>query len=189
MLPSLPRMPTRLLVLLLVLGANACRTAPGGGDVQAGRVGEPLEFERLMVGSVFGVGSGFDSDGLSFRIEAFGEGLGNAEIAGALAPQAGSAKSLRLAHASLRCADGAASGLEFDYIDNGAGVAIEIGGERRSAADLIALDGATLGAVAVAVSESSTAGVRRGHVSLKGPIEGFAIAGADLQLADLRLAR
>jgi len=187
MLPSPLRMPTKILVLLLALGA--CRATSAEGDGPAGRPGEPLEFERLMIGSVYGVGSGFESDGLSFQVEAFGDGLGNAEVASSAAPQAGSSKSLRLAHASLRCADGAAMGLEFDYVDNGAGVAIEVGGERRSAADLIALDGATLGAVAIAVSESSTAGVRRGHMILKGKIEGFAIGGTDLLLEDLRLAR
>ena len=189
MLFSLPRMPTKFFVLLLFCGAFGCRATPQGGSSTSGRPGEPLEFERLMVGSVYGVGSGFESDGLSFKVEPFGSSLGNAEVSGGAGSDSKPIKSLRLAHATLRWDGRSASGLEFDFIDNGSGIAIEVGGERRSAADLIALDGATLGAVSVAVSESNTAGVRSGHLSLTGPIDAFAISGTDLLLADLRLSR
>ena len=187
------RTQTKVLVLIFASLAAACGTP--GAATSDGRRGEPLEFERLQVGSVYGIGSHFSSDGISFAVESFGEGLGNAEIstleAQALPPKQKqpSAKTLRLSHATLRCRGRSTNLLEFDFVDNGGSIALEFAGKKRSAADFIALDGAQIGALRIAVSETSTAGVRRGRVSVVGAIDKFAIAGADLELADLRLSR
>lgn len=185
-----PGTPTKLFVLFPLLLLCACRANSPRSAATPGRAGEPLELERLMVGSVFGVGSGFESDGLKFRVDALGEGSGNAQVVGAAATSKGAGpKSLRLAHASLHVAGLKTSALEFDFQDNGARVALEIGGESRAVADFIELNGSTIGGVAVAVTESNTAGERWGHVSLSGPIRELAISGSDLVLADLRRAK
>jgi hypothetical protein len=189
-----PRSLTKSLALLAILCATACQAGAPGSAHSAGRAGEALQFERLMVGSVFGIGSHFESDGRSFTVESFGEGLGNAEVVN-LAPrtqakeQAPAVKALRLAHAKLRISGKKASGVEFDFLESGAQVAIEVAGIRRSAEDFIALDGARLGEVTVSVSESNTAGRRSGHLRLSGPISEMAISGTDLVLVDLRIAR
>jgi hypothetical protein len=81
-----PRSLTKSLALLAILCATACQAGAPGSAHSAGRAGEALQFERLMVGSVFGIGSHFESDGRSFTVESFGEGLGNAEVVN-LAPR------------------------------------------------------------------------------------------------------
>jgi hypothetical protein len=158
------------------------------------RRGDPLELERLQVGSVYGIGSHFKSDGLEFSVVGFGEGLGNTEISMADAglhakKPKDAAKTLHVSHAMLRCQGRHSSLLEFDFVDSGGAVALEFGGEKRSAANFIDLDGAQLGTSKISVRESSTAGVRSGRVSVSGAIDKFAIAGADLEIVDLRLSR
>src|SRR5688500_3117251 len=107
------------LVVLLALLAGGCRAGGGGGSRAAD--GQPLQLERLMVGSVYGVGSSFESDGLRFSVEAFGAAQGNAEIAAAEAsapspgakPKKDPSKGLHLAHATLRCEGRKVALLEF----------------------------------------------------------------------------
>ncbi|HTF89363.1 MAG TPA: hypothetical protein VK843_13205 [Planctomycetota bacterium] len=188
-------MQTKVLVLILASLAVGCSAVGGRSVSKDGRPGEPLELERLQVGSVYGVGSRFSSDGLEFAVDGFGEGLGNTEIGSSADPktsakqQKEAAKTMRLSHAILRCRGRHTSRLEFDYVDHGGAVALEIAGENRAAADFITLDGAQFQGVQVSVAESSTAGVRRGRVLVTGAIDRFAIAGADLELADVRLVR
>lgn len=180
---------TKFIVLLLGSLACSCSANSDGGSKSAGRGGDPLGLERVMIGSVYGVGSRFESDGLQFAVEALGDVEGNVQIGPAQGQASPGAKSLQLSHATLRCQGRSASFLAFDFIDGGGQVSLEIEGERRSAADLIALDGAKLGGALVAVSESNTAGVRRGHVSLSGTIDRFAIGGTELVLLDLRISQ
>jgi hypothetical protein len=79
--------------------------------------------------------------------------------------------------------------LEFDFVDNGGPIALEIAGETRTAEDFISLDGVRLGSARIAVTEANTAGVHHGRVVVSGALGKFAIGGADLELADLRLSR
>ena len=186
---------TKLVVLLLLTSTSGCRTAGSAGDAAEALRGEPLEFERLQVGSVYGIGSRFESDDLKFVVDGFGEGLGNAEVARAVEAASGKpskdagAKTLRLSHATLRCQAPGVKHLEFDFVDNGGPVALEIAGVVRAVANFIQLDGVQMGSVRIAVSESSTAGIRHGRVVLRGALSKFAIAGAELEVADLRLSR
>lgn len=189
------RARTKILVLILATLAAGC-SSPGGRAASAdGPRGDPLVLERLQVGSIYGNGSHFSSDGIDFSVEGFGEGLGNTEISSLADPKAGAkeraqaAKTLRISSATLRFRGRRSSGIEFDFVDDGRFIALEIGGVKRSAADFIALDGTVIGTVRIAVKEANTAGVRRGHVRLSGSIDKFAIAGSDLELVDLRLSR
>jgi len=201
----------RSAAVLLAALALGCQAGRSGNSSADGR-GAQLVFERLQIGSVYGIGSRFESDDLEFAVEGFGQGLGNVEIAEA-SPAPGTpaargasatrsetasakreekeergAKAIRLAHATLRCAGAEADRLEFDFVDHCGPVALEIAGSRRGAEDFVQLDGAEQAGVTIAVRESSTAGVRHGRVTLTGRIAGFAISGADLEVADLRLA-
>lgn len=191
---------TKVVVLLLISLTGGCRTAgsDGDGDGSAAaqqRRGEPLQLERLQIGSVYGIGSRFESDDLKFVVEGFGAGLGNAEVgrvaeAAAQKPaKTAAAKTLLLSHATLRCSASKISHLEFDFIDNGGPIALEISGETRRAADFIELDRLHFGAAQVAVTEANTAGVLRGRVVVTGALSKFAISGADLELVDVRLER
>jgi hypothetical protein len=187
---------TKVVVLLLVSLASGCRSAEKRSEPTEARRGEPLILERLQVGSVYGIGSHFESDRIEFAVEGFGEGLGNAEVsraAEAAAPKsskkAQAAKTLRLSHATLRCRGRGVNHLEFDFIDSGGPVALEIAGETRKAADFIELDGARLGSVRIAVTEANTAGIRHGRVVVSGATAKFAISGSDLEVVDLRLSR
>ncbi len=188
---------TKVVVLLLISLTGGCRTAGSDGDGSAAaqqRRGEPLQLKRLQIGSVYGIGSRFESDDLKFVVEGFGAGLGNAEV-GRVAEAAqkpaktAAAKTLLLSHATLRCSASKISHLEFDFIDNGGPIALEIAGETRRAADFIELDGLHFGAAQVAVTEANTAGVLRGRVVVTGALSKFAISGADLELVDVRLER
>lgn len=192
----MPSLRTKFIVALAAF-ATACN-ALGGGSSAPGRRGDPLELERLQFGSVYGIGSRFESDGLRFTVEGFGEGLGNAEVghagaaakpakAGAKSAGEDAGKSILLSHALLRCTGRSATHLEFDFVDRGGPVALEIAGTRKDAADFIALDGVQLGNVRLAVQQSSTAGVRSGRVSAEGKLDQFAIGGAELELVDVRL--
>ncbi|HUR28528.1 MAG TPA: hypothetical protein VM509_10100 [Planctomycetota bacterium] len=191
---TVTRSITKSLVAMLALLAASCNSTGRAELAQDGRRGEPLELERLQIGSVYGVGSRFASDGIEFAVESFGEGPGNAEIstekvkATAKKDEGERAKHLLLSHATLRCDGRRTDGLEFDYVDKGGPIALEIGGEKRGADDFIALDGASLGGARIEVSESSIAGVRHGRVSVSGSVGKFAIGGADLEVA-LRLSR
>lgn len=200
-LPSMSPTPshTRVVVLLLISLTVGCRSESSvssqGRAFAPQRRGEPLQLERLQVGSVYGIGSRFKSDQLEFVVEGFGEGLGNAEVgrvaqASAQKPsKTPAAKTLLLSHATLRCSASKISHLEFDFIDNGGPVALEISGKTHRAADFIELDGLHLGAAQVAVTEANTAGVRHGRVVVTGALTKFAISGADLELVDVRLER
>lgn len=187
--------------LLLVLAASivpcattACRSARSGAGA-GGDSGETVEFSRLRVGSVYGVGSRFSSDGMNFQVEAFGADNGNAAIGGPPGSDADAkeprACSLRLSHAALRIDGVAPAALEFEYFDRGGPVAIEAGGERRGVDDFIALNGAALGKLRIAVSESNTAGVLHGRLRIEGAadgaIDGLCLSGADLELTSIRL--
>jgi len=189
-MPFITSLPwTRAFVLIPLTLAVGCAAS---GAVGNARRGAPLELSRLQIGSVYGIGSRFQSDGLEFAVDGFGEGLGNAEISTpALAAGAkrekNAAKTLRLSHATLRFQGRRSRGLEFDYIDNGGPVGLEIAGLKRIAENFIDLDAADLAQARISVTESSTAGIRRGHVRVIGTIEEFALSGAELEIAELRL--
>jgi hypothetical protein len=195
---------TRIPAFALFTWLAACQ-AVGTDSSGEGRRGHLLEFDRLQVGSVYGIGASFESDGLDFAVEDFGGALGNVEVAHAssgvetstvpastkaVAKESSrdeAARSIRLAHVQLRCSDSDAEYLEFDYVDRGGPVALGIDGVTRSVADFVELDGQEVGGAKLAVRESSTAGVRHGRVTVAGRIERFSIAGADLELSGLRI--
>ena len=185
---------TGSLVLILVSLAAGCSTTAGGGAADDGTRGAPLELERMQVGSVYGIGSHFSSDGIDFTVERFGVELGNTEIGTTEAAPSKDKehkkipKTLLLSHATLRCQGRHTRRLEFDYVDNGGPVELEIAGVKRRTEDFIGLDGAHFGSVLIAVVESNTAGVRHGHVRISGALEKFAISGSELELADVRLS-
>ena len=190
---------TKAFVLILMSLTGGCRSSGSAGSSANSsapeRRGEPLQLKRLQIGSVYGIGSRFESDELKFVVDGFGAGLGNAEVghvaeASAQKPQKTAvAKTLLLSHATLRCSAQKISHLEFDFIDNGGPVALEIAGETRRVANFIELDGLRFKAAQVAVTESNTAGVRHGRVVVSGALSKFAISGADLELLDVRLER
>lgn len=187
--------------LFLVIAASivpaattACSATRGASGASA-EPGDALVFSRLRVGSVYGVGSRFSSDGMDFHVESFGADNGNAAIGGPIGSDGASGESracsLRLSYAALRIQGVEPVAMEFEYFDRGGPVAIEAGGERRGVDDFIALNGATLGRLRIAVSESNTAGVLHGRLRIEGAvdgaIEGLCLSGADLELTSIRL--
>lgn len=176
----------------------ACRM-PDSGRRDGSGDANLVELEDLRVGSVYGVGSGFESGALRFAVDAFGPELGNVEVVDAAAarPKAAARKSddketpraggLRLSHAKLDVSGAKFQRLEFAYTDRGGPVAIRFAGVERGAEDLIELDGCELDGVKLSVEESSTAGVRSGRVVATGRIQRFSLCGADLEVAKLRV--
>jgi hypothetical protein len=188
------------LALPLILAAG-CRL-PDNGLGRASEAGEPLRLEKLQVGSVYGVGSQFKSDGLAFTVSEFDGASGNVEVAQAVAPPAATpsrpgekavdrppGRALRLAHATLGFSGRKVESLEFEYADRGGPVSLALGDASRRAEDWIELDGQDLGGARVSVRESSIAGVRHGHVLVtsSAPIGRFALGGAELDVSALRL--
>ena len=190
---------TRLTLLTLAVAVPCGGCGSPGGDAGALPVAPCVTFESQPAGARFEfedrTAPGYASlreAGLPLRIDLF-EGSDGLSTWGALGRiedggvAGGSGKELKLEQASLVVDFRSARGLSLRFAEGPGNVNLRVNDDIRNVEDLVALDGQVVGGIPLEIDAGPDG--RRGTLALAGPLEYFAIGGAQLWLDDICVAQ
>ncbi len=148
-----------------------------------------IDFEDLVLGTVYNVGGSLATNGITVTPKdftfsngtTFGGGFALVENLG---NAGGSGQDLQVNNILLDFALGNVTDLSFAFGEFGGNLNIDVNGDFRNFQDFADIDGLTIGGALVSVVNGF--GNDQGMVSLAGPISSFAIGGQELYIDDLR---
>jgi hypothetical protein len=168
---------------------------PIGGIVAAvtlvGLSGCCLKMSDLQAGASYSVGEILTTSGTDILVERFQWGSGEWTESGAAVVDTrhyaqGSGLDLHARNVNLRFRlDYPLAGLDLAFGELGGNNNIEINGEFHNVADLVSLDGMSIGGVHVHVSATQDGNNWHGRVSLTGSVSDFSLGGQELWLDDV----
>jgi len=149
-----------------------------------------IDFEDLVVGTVYRHGDVFTSKGVDITVDTFFFLFGGSTNSGLARVEAfgfagGSGNEMRTNNGNLRFDFGRdLTNLSLLFTDQGGNENLEVNGELANVGNLDALP-ASLGGVAITVDSSPTFGAVTGRLTLEGTIHSFAIGGQEFYIDEV----
>lgn len=168
---------------LAILGLGACH-----GHHKGGNSGACVDFNAQTLGTLSNVGTQFTDNGIVVKIQQFqwSNGTWSNTGHGRIDPgvkAGGSGNSLNTNNINARFEFGRVGGITAKFGEYGGNINLKVNGDFKNAANLLALNGTTVGGAHVAVTGGT--GSTTGTLTLSGIIEGFEIGGQELWLDDV----
>jgi len=154
--------------------------------------GDLVSFNDLSDGDTFNVGTSFVSDGVTIDVESF---LGDSFVRIDDQARAGGdgldaeVNNARLTIDFAGQFGGATSSVVLFFGEYGGGNGLMVNGTQSTTADLLTLDGLTIGGATIEVLDlGAVPGGQLGRIQITGDISSFGIAGQELWVDNIRFA-